>query len=205
MTREFLEKLGIESDSIEKILSENKKDTNREAAKTTAAQEKLATAQQQLSTTQADLETLRKSNGDVAAIQQQFAELQAKYDTDIADRDAKIAERDYMDAVKSAVAGKGLKFSSRAAERDFMAQAKAKQMELKDGNLTGFDDFVTAQQEADPGAFASDKPAPHFVGPVGSGGAPAPHVPPNVQQAKEMGEARAAALKASSDAMKAFT
>lgn len=197
MTKEFLEKLGIDAEAIDKILSENQKDTDREAVKTVQAREKLAAAN-------ADLEALRQSSGDVEAIQQQYNDLKSKYEADTADLTAKLAERDYMDAIRSAVSGKGIKFSSKAAERDFLAQAKAKQMELKDGALTGFDDFVTEQREADPHAFASDKPVPHFVGPVGTGGAPPATLPPNVAQAKEMGAARAATMKASNDAMKAF-
>ena len=43
-------------------------------------------------------------------------------------------------------------------------------MTLKDGALEGFDDFLKAQREADPGAFASDKPTPSFGRPVGAGG-----------------------------------
>lgn len=201
MTKEFLEKLGIDAETASKILEQNKAEiyeqTTKEAAKTAVVQEKLSKAR-------ADLEALRQSSGEAAAIQQQLSDLQAKYDADTADLTAKLAERNYMDAVRAAVSGKGLKFSSKAAERDFLAQAKAKQMELKDGALTGFDDFVTAQREADPYAFASDKPTPHFVGPVGTGGAPPATLPPNVAQAREMGAARAATMKASNDAMKAF-
>ena len=36
-------------------------------------------------------------------------------------------------------------------------------MELKDGELSGLDDFIKAQREADPDAFAPDKPAPRGV------------------------------------------
>lgn len=197
MTKDFLEKLGIESETIEKILEENQKDTAKEAAKTTAAQEKLATVQ-------ADYEALKQSSGDAAAIQQQLNDLQAKYDADTADLTAKLAARDYDDAIRSAVSAQKLKFTSRAAERDFYAQAREKKMELKDGELTGFDDFLKAQQEADPYAFASDKPAPRFIGPTGTGGAPSATLPPNVQQAKEMAEARANTTRAANDTLKSF-
>ena len=44
---------------------------------------------------------------------------------------------------------------------------------MKDGELTGFDEWHKTQLEADPTAFQSDKPAPTFVKPVGQGGAPA--------------------------------
>lgn len=178
MTKEFLEKLGIEVEVIEKILAENQKDTAKEAAKTTAAQEKLATLQ-------ADYDTLKQSSGDAAAIQQQYDEAKSKYEADIADLCAKLAARDYDDAVRAGIASSGVKFSSKAAERDFMAIAREKKMELKDGTLTGFDDLLKSQKEADPGAFAPDKPAPRFIGPTGTGGAPKPPVSRAAQLAAE--------------------
>lgn len=197
MTKDFLEKLGIEPEAIEKILAENQKDTAKEAAKTTAAKEQLTAAQ-------AELETLKKSSGDAAAIQQQYDEAKAKYEAELADMTAKLAARDYDDAIRSAVSAQKLKFTSRAAERDFYAQAREKKMELKDGELSGFDDFLKAQQEADPYAFASDKPAPRFMGPTGTGGAPSATLPPNVQQTKEMAEARKNTISAANDALKSF-
>lgn len=197
MTKDFLEKLGIESEAIEKILAENQKDTAKEAAKTNAAKEQLTAAQD-------ELDTLKKCIGDAAAIQKQYDEAKAKYEADIAELGAKLAARDYDDAIRAAVSAQKLKFTSRAAERDFYSQAREKKMDLKDGALTGFDDFLKAQQEADPYAFASDKPAPRFMGPTGTGGAPSATLPPNVQQAKEMAEARANTTKAANDTLKSF-
>lgn len=204
MTREFLKNLGVEDSAIDRIIAENEKAVNSEKQKTEKSKTDLTEAQKKLTTAQSDLEALQKSSGDAAAIQQQLKDLQAKYDADIAERDAKIAARDYDDAARAAVSANGLKFSSKAAERDFYAQAREKKMELKDGVLTGFDDFLKAQQEADPYAFASDKPAPRFMGPTGTGGAPSSTLPPNVQQAKEMAEARANTTKAANDALKSF-
>lgn len=197
MTKEFLEKLGIEAEAINKILAENQKDTAKEAAKTTAAQEKLVTVQ-------ADFDALKQSSGDAAAIQQKYDEAKAKYEADIADLGAKLAARDYDDAIRAGITSAGVKFSSKAAERDFMAIAREKKMELKNGILTGLDDLVKAQKEADPGAFAPEKAAPRFMGPTGTGGAPSATLPPNVQQAKEMAEARANTTKAANDALKSF-
>ena len=77
-------------------------------------------------------------------------------------------------------------------------------MELKDGELSGLDYFIKAQREADPDAFATDKPAPRFVTGSGSGGGhgePPENVPENVVQAKAMGAARAASSKTTSDVL----
>ena len=72
-----------------------------------------------------------------------------------------------------AITAKGVKFSSKAAEKAYLADLKGKHLELKDGELTGFDEWHKAQLEADPTAFQADKPTPTFVKPVGQGGAPA--------------------------------
>lgn len=199
MTREFLKNLGLEDAAIDTILNENMADIGKEKAKTTAAKADLADAQGKLAAAHAELETLKKSNGDVAAVQKQLEELQKKYDDDTAALNAQLSDRDYADAVGKAITGKGLKFSSKSAERAFTAALKEQKLELKDGELTGLDDFIKAQREADPAAFAPDRPAPRIITGAGSGhGEPPEHVPENVAQAKEMGAARAASGKAAS-------
>lgn len=177
MTREFLKNLGLEDAAIDSILNENMQDIGKEKAKTTAAKADLADAQGKLSTAQTELEGLKKANGDIAAVQQQLTELQAKYDKETGDLKGQLADRDYSDAIGRAISGKGLKFSSKSAQRAFEAALKEKKLELKDGELTGLDDFIKAQKEADPDAFAPDKAPPRIVGPMGGGGNGAPHPP----------------------------
>ncbi len=204
MTREFLKNLGLDDAAIDNILNENMADIGKEKAKTTTAKADLADAQGKLSAAQSELEALKKAGGDAAAVQQQLTELQAKYDKDTGDLRAQLADRDYADAIGQAITGKGLKFSSKSAERAFIAALKEKKLELKDGELTGLDDFIKAQKEADPEAFAPDKAPPRFITGSGGGGGhaqPQENVPPNVAQAKEMGAARAAGRKASSDVL----
>lgn len=204
MKREFLEGLGLEKETVDKIMAENGADLEREKAKTTAARADLADAQGKLSAAQTELDNLKKSNGDLAAVQQQLTDLQAKYDKDTGDLRGQMADRDYADAVGRAIAGKGLKFSSKSAERAFRAALEEQKLELKDGELTGLDDFIKSQKKADPEAFAPDKAPPRFLSGSGSGGGhgePHEHLPANVAQAKEMGAARAAIGKTSSDVL----
>lgn len=202
MTREFLKNLGLEDAVIDNILNENMADIGKEKARTTAAKADLADAQGKLSAAVSELETLKKSSGDVAAVQKQLEELQKKYDDDTAALNAQLSDRDYADAIGRAITGKGIKFSSKSAERAFTAALKEQKLDLKDGELTGLDDFIKAQREADPAAFAPDRPAPRIITGAGSGhGEPPEHVPENVAQAKEMGAARAASGKAASDVL----
>ena len=207
MTREFLKNLGLEDAAIDNILNENMADIGKEKAKTTAAKADLADAQGKLADAQSELETLKKAGGDAAAVQQQLAELQAKYDKDTGDLRTQLADRDYADAIGRAITGKGLKFSSKSAERAFTAALKERKLELKDGELTGLDDFIKAQKDADPEAFAPDKAPPRFAAGSGSGGGhgePQEHVPENVRIAKEMGAARAASAGATNDVLKNY-
>lgn len=178
MTRKFLEDLGLEKEVIDKILDENSSDIGKEIGKTNTAKADLATAKGELQTVRNELDELKKSNGDAASLQKQLEELQAKYDTDTGTLQKQITDRDYTDAISKAIAaandGKGLKFSSKSAQAAFVAALREKGLELKDGALTGFDDFVKAQKEADPEAFASDTPTPKIVNRIGTGGAPTP-------------------------------
>lgn len=145
----------------------------------------------------------------VESLRAKLDDLQKKYDDDAAAHkteleklQGQLADRDYTDAIGKAIAGanegKGLKFSSKAARTAFEAAIRGKKLELKDGTLTGFDDFVKAQKEADPDAFASDTPPAKFASPVGVGSKP-DNTPANVQMAKAMGAAKAQAMKASND------
>ncbi len=185
MTREFLKNLGLEDAAIDQILDENTRDTAKEKQRADTAKASLTEARNQLSAVQTELEALKKSGGDASALQQQLSDLQRKYDADTAALTAQIADRDYSDAIIRAIASKSLKFSSKSAEKAFIASLKDQKLELKDGQLTGIDDFIKTQREEDPDAFAPDKPAPRFLAPSGAGGAPEKPVSRAAQLAEE--------------------
>lgn len=176
MKRDFLESLGLDKEVVDKILAENGSDIEREKAKTTQAKADLADAKAQLESRDKDLADLKKNTGDAADVQAKLDELQAKYDKETKELQAQLADRDYTDAITKAIAGanegKGLHFSSKSARAAFESALREKRLELKDGALTDFDKFVEEQKKADPDAFASDKPAARFAGPVGVGGKP---------------------------------
>lgn len=202
MKREFLENLGLDKETVDKIMAENGADIEREKAKATQAKADLADAQKQLADRDKDLEQLKATAGDAEASKKALEELQAKYSTETEQLRSQIAERDYADAITRGIAAKSLKFSSKAAERDFIATVKGKKLELKDGELSGFDDLVKAHREAEPDAFAPDNPPPRIVAPNGQQNYD--HTPANIMQARKMGEARAASAKASEDVMKNY-
>lgn len=173
MKRDFLEGLGLDKDTVDKILDENSRDIGREKQKADQAKEDLAAAQKQLEDRDKDIAELQKSSGDAEGIRKQLEDLQGKYTKETEAYKAQLADRDYSDAMNRTISTKGIKFSSKAAEKAYLADLKAKGLELKDGELTGFDEWHKAQMAADPTAFQADKPAPRFVNPIGTGGAPA--------------------------------
>ena len=64
MKREFLEGLGLDKETVDKILAENNDDLEREKVKTTQAKTDLADAQKQLADRDKDLEQLKAAAGD---------------------------------------------------------------------------------------------------------------------------------------------
>lgn len=177
MTRDFLKNLGLEDAAIDKILDENMRDIGKEKGNAATAQTELTTAQEKLKTALGELEGLKKDGGDIGKLQQQLTDLQAKYDTDIKALQGQLDDRDYSDAITGFIAEKGLKFSSKSAEKAFIAAFKEKKLERKDGAFVGADDFLEAQKKADPEAFAPGKAPPRIVEPMGGGGNGAPPQP----------------------------
>jgi len=115
-----------------------------------------------------------------------------------------LARLEYDGIARSAVDGLGLKFSSKAAERDFYDRLREERLEVEDGALAGLEEFVRARREADPCAFSDGRPVPRFVAPAGLGCAQEQAPPANVVQARAMGAERAAARRASGEVMKNF-
>lgn len=173
ITRKFLKGMGLTEEQVDTIIeahTETVDGLKRDVDKYKKDAEKLADVQKELN----DL----KAAGD-GGLQQQLDDLQKKYNDDAATHKSavealqkQLADREYSDAITRAITSNGLKFSSKSAEKAFIADIRERNLELKDGKLQGLDDFVNAQKEADPDAFAPEKPHARFAGPVGIGGAP---------------------------------
>lgn len=81
MKTEFLEKLGLEKEIIDKILAENGRDVEAQKALTTAKTAELATAE---NTIESLKQTVKQFDGvDVKKLQADFTALQTKYTDDI--------------------------------------------------------------------------------------------------------------------------
>lgn len=119
-----------------------------------------------------DLQTKLKNAGTDAEklknLETDLATLQTNYDTAKTDYEKKLADQAYEFAIKEKVAG--LKFTSNSAKKAFLADIKADPLKMKDGDLIGFDDYVSKYKEQDAGAFVTEQTdpetKPHFTSKV---------------------------------------
>lgn len=204
MKREYLKELGIEDEAIDKILAENGKDIEREKQKTENAKADADGLRDQLADRDNDLEELRKNAGDADAIKAEMQKLQTKYDTDTQAYKAQLADRDYSAAASAAISGSNVKFSSKGAEKAFMADLMAKKLEMKNGQLTGFDDFLKGWKENDPGSFVVEGSRPSFGRPVGGNGGGKPNENIGITLAKSIGANAAQNSKAYTDVLSRY-
>ena len=118
-----------------------------------------------LSTVQGKLDAEVEKNRQYAANGNAEAEALRK---EIEGYKSKLADYNYTDIIRKTLSEKGVKFSSKAAEKAYMSDLKAKHLEIKDGALDGFDEWHKAQVSADPSAF-QQSPKFDWTAPAGGG------------------------------------
>ena len=139
--------------------------------------EELQGVREELSTATAERDTYRTQldganntiksyqDMDIDGIRQSAKDWETKYNEDTAALQGQLADMRYNQAAQAAT--EGLKFSSASAKKAFMADLRAKELEVSDKGLNGFDDFLKSYQESDPDAFAAEESTnkPRFVTP----------------------------------------
>lgn len=83
----------------------------------------------------------------------EVAEWKKKAEESEKDYQAKLSARDYSDAIKELT--KDLKFTSNSAKKAFMADLEANPLQMREGKVLGFDDYVKNYQETDKDAFVT--------------------------------------------------
>lgn len=106
---------------------------------------------------QTKLTAAQADAGKLTDVQTAFTNLQTKYTSDQQEWQDKVQKQQYEFAIKEKA--NALKFSSPAAKRDFVREAKAKELKVDGDALLGYDDFVTKYKAENPGALVEDKPA----------------------------------------------
>lgn len=110
-----------------------------------------------LATLKTQLEEAGQSKEKLATLQASLTEAQEKYNTDKANWEKQLADEQYAHSVSEAV--RDIKFSSNAAKKVFIEELKANPLQVKDGALLGFTDYVNVYKEQNPDSFLSDDDA----------------------------------------------
>jgi regulator of protease activity HflC (stomatin/prohibitin superfamily) len=135
MKREFLEGLGLDKETIDKVMAEHGKDV---ATVTGERDNYKAQAEQ----SEAQFKTLQANTKDNAELQQQLKDAQAERDQAKADGEAQIATLQKGNAIELA-----LRDASARNTKAVRALLDEDKLEMKDGKLTGLDDQLTAIQK----------------------------------------------------------
>ena len=170
---ELLKSIGVEvpndkKEAFDKSLAENYKTINE----VNGINKKLQEAESERDTYKTKYDTdIAKRDGDLADLQKKLedastdkttietltknlSDLQTTYNNDKTNWQKQLDDTKYEYAVKEKV--EGLKFSSNSAKKAFMAELKEKPLQMRDGVLTGFDDFVNAYKSNDADAFIKE-------------------------------------------------
>ena len=119
----------------------------------------LADLKQKLADAGTDAETLKN-------LQTEFDTLKTNYANAQADYQKQLNKQAYEFAIREKT--NDLQFTSNSAKKAFLSDALAKNRTMDNGNILGFDDFVSAYKEQDAGAFVvettTDEPKPPMFG-----------------------------------------
>lgn len=187
MKRDFLENLGVEltKDTIDQIMAEYGRSIEAAKAKYGAEKESLSSQIEslnaQITQRDADLQSLteqlaaaQSDAGKLADAQAALSSLQTKYGEETEKFQKQLQAQAYEFAVKTEAAK--LKFTSAAAQRDFVRGALEKGMKLEGDKVLGFSDYVEAYKTADPGAFVAETPPADTSQPNTPPAAPPPKI-----------------------------
>lgn len=169
MKREDIKKLLPEAEDglIDQIMDLHSKDVGTLKQNVESLTTERNTLQKQL--TEANTQIQGFKDLDVEGIKQKAAEWETKYNTDTKALKEQLETVKYGHTVEKSA--EGLKFSSGAAKKQFVADLTAKKLPEQEGKLLGFDDFLKAYRESDPDAFAAeDGKDPVFSRGGGGGG-----------------------------------
>lgn len=154
MKREFLRGLGLEEETVQKIVDEHHdtlRDFKNKAEKTESLQEQLDKANKELDNRDKQITDLQKAkDGD----NQELKDKLANYEKENAQYKADMKELKLNNAVKLAVAK-----DANDAD-DILALINKDELELQDdGNVKGLDKAIESLKESKPYLFAESKPS----------------------------------------------
>lgn len=116
---------------------------------------------EKLTAAQADATKLGEAQSTITTLQTKYQQDKEKWERETAKQARSFAVREK--------AG-DLKFTSKAAKRDFLDRANAQDFKLEGENLTGYDDFLTTYKAENPDAFMAEQPPEPPTPPADNGG-----------------------------------
>lgn len=160
MKRKFLEDLGIEKKTIDKIMAENGKDIENAKDDYATVKAELDTANTTIAERDKQLKELRDSAKDNEELTKKITELEQKNKDDVAKHTKELNELKINAAVEKALANYKAK-----TPRAVKAMLDMEKIKLdKDGNITGIEEQVKAIAEADDTKYLFDSTAPKLKG-----------------------------------------
>ncbi len=162
MKREELESLGLEKETVDKIMDMNGADIEREKAKTKEAENERDNYKEQLDTTTGELDKLKELNPEMqATIEKLQGELKAK-DEEYANKEAERLFQDTLsEAIKSA-GGRNPKSVMALLNMEELKESKNQSEDIKKA--------LEAVKESDAYLFGTDEPFSNPVGGTGGSG-----------------------------------
>lgn len=160
MKTEFLKELGLEQETIDKIIAENGKEIAAEQAKTAKAEDERDKFKEQLDTATDSLEKFKDI--DPAAMQGEIDQLKQQLKAKDDEYSAKEAERIFTDSVKEAIktaGGRNDKAVMALLDMDALKASKNQSEDIKKA--------LDAAKESDAYLFGANEPFSNAVGSTG--------------------------------------
>ncbi|KQL37135.1 phage scaffolding protein [Psychrobacillus sp. FJAT-21963] len=160
MNRAFLEALGLDKDTVDKIMGEHGKSVETNKTKLKDLTTERDDLKGQLAQRDTDLDDLKKKAKGSEDLQTQLADLQTKYDTEKGEYETKLKETQLSSAIKLSLAGK-------VHDTDIaISQIDKSKIELgEDGNVAkGLDEQLKTLQESKPFLFVPETKGTNISG-----------------------------------------
>lgn len=153
MKRKFLEDMGIDKETVDKIMAENGKDIEDSKGNLEQVKEELKQSKGQLTERDTQLEDLKKSSGDNEELKKQIDDLQ---------KDNQKAKETYEAEVKELKMNAAIKLTLGETAQDTKLVTglfdKSKLILGDDGKITGLEEQIKSIKESKPFLFKEIKP-----------------------------------------------
>ncbi|MBQ7429271.1 MAG: phage scaffolding protein [Butyrivibrio sp.] len=154
---EFLESVGVSLTDEQKTSIESK--LTPDVISTVEAEKKVGKVQKELDATKEKLtsteEALKEFDGvDADGLRKKIADLEEANKKKDEDYKAEIEKRDYSEAIEKLT--KDIQFSSKSAKKQFIAELMENPLQVRDGVVLGFEDYLKTVKENDPDSFVDE-------------------------------------------------